>query len=225
MGTQLQDHRNLIEGLPRAEGAATAPSTYSGSGYSLERLAPSELIDLCLARSEEGWKEFLRRYSRLLYATIGRYDLPRQERDEAFLATVSAVYRQLPRLRHREKLVAWLIGISSRRAIDRIRLKRRELRVEEITDTMLRAGRQPIAPRALPDHEVLLQERAQQVREAMDFMPERCRRLFQALFYENPAPEYREIAHREGIAVGNIGPLRARCLTRLRAIFQKSGWL
>ncbi len=191
----------------------------------LEQLSHEELLELCLFRREEAWQEFLRRFSRLIYSVVLRYDLPEEETEEAYQATIVAVFRQLPRLQSPEKLVSWIVGISARQAINRIRAYRRETTVDSFTDELLRDTRSPLPPQRLPDEDILLLERAQQVREGLEALPERCRRLLFSLFFEDPQPEYREIAGREQIAIGNIGPLRARCLEKLRAFFGKRGWL
>jgi RNA polymerase sigma factor (sigma-70 family) len=146
-------------------------------------------------------------------------------RDDAFQATVEAAFRQLHSLQDPEKLVPWLIGIASRQSINQIRRLRRETQVEDVSDELLRNGPAPSVPPGLPDEEVLLMERAQQAREGLEALPERCRRILRSLFFEDPAPEYREIALREGIPLGNIGSLRVRCIERLRRVFTDRGWL
>lgn len=46
-------------------------------------------------------------------------------------------------------------------------------------------------------------------------LPPSCQRLL-ALLVEDPPVPYAEISSRLGIAVGSIGPMRGRCLDRLR---------
>jgi RNA polymerase sigma factor (sigma-70 family) len=191
----------------------------------LARLPQDELLRLCLYHDERAWEEFVRRYSRLIHSVILRYELPVEERKEAYQATIVAAFRQLASLRSPDKLVSWIIGIASRQAINRIRSARREVPVETVTDDHLRDGPAPPPPQPLPDADLLLLERAQNVREALLAIPDRCGRLLRALFFEDPTPEYREIAAREAIPVGNIGSLRARCFEKLRGIMEARGWL
>jgi hypothetical protein len=58
-------------------------------------------------------------------------------------------------------------------------------------------------------------------------MDDRCQALLRLLFFEDPAPDYQEISFRTGLAVGSIGPIRARCLKRLKklytALYQRGG--
>ena len=51
---------------------------------------------------------------------------------------------------------------------------------------------------------------------------ERCRQLLRILM-ASPKPGYQEVSAALGIAVGSIGPLRQRCLRRLRARLEARG--
>src|SRR6185295_7058119 len=54
------------------------------------------------------------------------------------------------------------------------------------------------------------------VGDAMGRIGDRCARLLRALYYDDPAPAYAEIAKRLSMRIGSIGPTRARCLARLK---------
>ena len=75
----------------------------------------------------------------------------------------------------------------------------------------------------LPDRVRVRLEQSHRVQLALARMPERCRSLLHSLFFEEPAPEYAEIAARDGIPIGSIGPTRARCLEKMRQILERSG--
>ena len=53
---------------------------------------------------------------------------------------------------------------------------------------------------------------------AFEELEDPCRRLLTALYLEDPAPSYQEIARRLGRPIGSLGPTRGRCLDRLRRI-------
>ena len=76
----------------------------------------------------------------------------------------------------------------------------------------------------VPDSEVLaedelvrLEEQAT-LRRAVDRLADRCRELVLLLFYADEPLSYGEIAERIGMAEGSIGPVRGRCLERLRRL-------
>jgi len=190
----------------------------------MRHLTQEELIVACLDHREDAWQEFLRRYGDLIYSTILKVGLTPEDQEESFQSTIVALYRHLPRLRDREKLVSWMIGVAWRQAINRIRERTRAGRISG--GPRAAAGAETEIPSSTPGVEEtrLHLERAQWTREALDQMPERCRRLLSLLFYENPPLDYQEIAHREGIPIGSLGPTRARCLQKMKRIFEERGW-
>lgn len=191
-------------------------------------LTQDALVRACLDHRQGAWEEFLERYGNLIYSTILKIGLPESDAEEAFQNSVVAIYRQLPRLRDHAKLLAWIIGISHRQAVNRIRSRSRESLLPEIDDTIISDSR-AVWGDAAPDDEAPADLRArlqgaQQTRETLAALPERCRRLLTMLFLEDPPPDYQEIRRREGIPVGSIGPTRARCLDKARKIFLDRGW-
>lgn len=64
-------------------------------------------------------------------------------------------------------------------------------------------------------------ELAEWIRSGLDRIDERCRKLLIALYLEADEPSYADIAERFGIAEGSVGPIRARCLGRLRKELEK----
>ncbi|MBU2693360.1 MAG: sigma-70 family RNA polymerase sigma factor [Candidatus Eisenbacteria bacterium] len=187
--------------------------------------SPETLIEGCLSHAPGAWQEFLRRYSRLIYATVNRVDLPVIEREDAFQAAIAAIYANLATLRRPAKLVPWIVGITWRQAINSIRKRPPEIRqprADGVFDGELATWPATEPP---PDEVLVSLERAQQTGEALAALSERCRRLIQYFFYEDPQPGYGEIARREGIPIGSLGPTRARCLARMRRYFEERGWL
>ena len=55
------------------------------------------------------------------------------------------------------------------------------------------------------------------MRAAIGALSELDRQLVYAFFYDPTAPSYAEIASRLGVSPETVGPLRTRCLRRLRA--------
>jgi DNA-directed RNA polymerase specialized sigma24 family protein len=56
----------------------------------------------------------------------------------------------------------------------------------------------------------------------MTHLQEPCHSLLQALYYDRSEPSYKEISATLDIAVGSIGPTRARCLDKLRRLMEES---
>ena len=64
-------------------------------------------------------------------------------------------------------------------------------------------------------------EQGAAMRDALQGLDERCRELLELLFIEEPRPDYQQISGLLGIAVGSIGPTRARCLKKLEKKLEK----
>jgi len=184
------------------------------------------LVRDCLGNRPGAWEEFLRRYSNLIFSTIRKVGLPPSDQEEAYQAAVLAIYRQLSSLRDTDRLISWIVVISRRQAINRIRSRRNEVSLDHLSPSELAIAESTLeAADGLPEAETVALERAQQAAETLVRLPERCRRLLRLLFYEDPSIDYTEIARREGIPVGSIGPTRARCIEKARRIFEDQGWV
>ena len=63
-------------------------------------------------------------------------------------------------------------------------------------------------------------EALQWVHQGLVRMDDRCRDLLTTLYFDETAPSYAQVAADFGIPVGSIGPTRARCLEKMRAILE-----
>ena len=184
--------------------------------------ALSKLLEQCLSGDEGAWETLVRRYANLIHATIRRVGLGRDDAEEAFQATTVAIFQQLPGLRNPDTLVSWIIGIAYRQGINVIRRKTRRPSGVALDDGI--GERLEASPEHLPDEDLQRLERHQQVDECLNLLPGRCRELLTELFYGDLPPDYGAISKRLDMPVGSIGPTRARCLTKLRQILERSGW-
>ena len=58
------------------------------------------------------------------------------------------------------------------------------------------------------------------VEQALAGITDRCRELIRLLYLDSQEPSYEEISRRLGRPVASIGPTRARCLEKLRAVLK-----
>ena len=82
---------------------------------------------------------------------------------------------------------------------------------------------EPLDPAANLEDLRLWLEKQQDIREAVQELPPRCRSLIEMLYFKVEPLSYDEISEKLGIPVPSVGPNRARCLEKLRAKLRKRG--
>jgi RNA polymerase sigma factor (sigma-70 family) len=170
-----------------------------------------ELVAACLAGRQFAWDALVARYRTLVYSVIVKSGGATGEEDDVFQAVWLDVYNQLDHLKSRDSLRAWLCTVTRHKCYH-WRLRRH--RLPEGLDETWAASIPDHA--ALPPEEIEALERAQDIRDAVEALPDRCRELVLRLFLDDPPLPYAEIARSLGLAEGSIGALRGRCLDRLK---------
>jgi RNA polymerase sigma factor (sigma-70 family) len=165
------------------------------------------MLAACLAGDERAWTMLVERYSRLVYSIALKSGLGEHDAADVVQNVFTIVLRRLESLQHPDRFTAWLITTTHRESW-RYRKTQRELSFEDGVD--------PIDPDPAAETLVVAWEHASLTHQALQQVGERCRRLLTMLFLREDRPGYEEIAADLGIAVGSIGPIRARCLKSLR---------
>jgi RNA polymerase sigma factor (sigma-70 family) len=172
----------------------------------------AELVAGCARGDARSWRQLVTRYRRLVYGIPRALGLQPADADEVFQHTFSELVRALPRLRDINRLAGWLATVAHRESIRVRRGDRRRLRLEE---SLVNEGLFANAPAGADAAIRRLYER-EQLAGALDALGDPCRRLLLARFADPPLP-YEALAAELGLAIGSLGPTRARCLGRLRA--------
>lgn len=172
------------------------------------------LLDACLAGDQHAWDTLVQRYTRLIYSIALSSGLAEHDSADVVQNVFTIVLRRLESLQHPDRFSAWLIT-TARRESWRVKRNQREETVDGEIDAP--------APDPTADSLVIEWEHAASTYQALEQLDERCRRLVQALFLHDDRPSYDAIAAELGIAVGSIGPIRARCLERLRSNLAEVG--
>lgn len=179
----------------------------------------AELILRCRRGERAAWETLVHRYQRLIYAVARRAGLTAEQAADVFQTVFARLFEHLHRIAQPESVQAWLVTCAKRETLRMLAEGKRWVTVGHSTD-----GEEPdllesvADPSPLPDEwleQVQLQHR---VRLAIEAMDERSRTLVTLLFLQEEPLPYAEIARRLGIGVGSIGPTRARCLDKLRAL-------
>jgi len=171
------------------------------------------LLAWCAEGNEAAWARLVARYEDLVFSVALDCGLNRDEADDVFQQVWLELHRSLGRIHNPQGLPRWLI-VSTRRLCYK-HAARAARRVSSVSEDM-------IDPAALPDEEVERFERRRVLEEALEKIGDACSELLRLLFFHSGKTPYREISKRTGLAVGSIGPIRARCLKRLRKVLEEA---
>jgi RNA polymerase sigma factor (sigma-70 family) len=173
----------------------------------------AQLLTAAESGSQEAWNALVDRYGRLVWSVVRGFRL-----DSATAADVSqTVWLRLVehcgRIRNPDGLASWLATTARNESIRASRRLSRSVPTEfsvEVADEL--------SPSI--DDRILRDEELGQVLGAFDEMSAKCRDLL-GLLCSDPPLEYEEIAEVLDMAIGSIGPTRARCLDRLRKLLER----
>jgi RNA polymerase sigma factor (sigma-70 family) len=178
--------------------------------------SPTALVRACQRGEPGAWDELLERYGRLIWSVALRLGAREEEAEEVFQRVWVAVVEGLGGLRQPARLASWIASTTRHQTYQLYSEHGRQRRLGELAAPA--ADAEPAAGIDLEGELVSLEEEAA-LRDAVELLDGRCRQLLELLFFVQPTPSYEEISHRTGLAVGSIGPIRARCLERLRRAF------
>lgn len=189
-----------------------------------EELTDAELVARCRAGNQAAWNTLVRRFQRLIYTVPRRAGLSDDQAADVFQIVFSRLFEHLDRLDDPSRVQAWLVTTAKRESLRVLELSRRIVDLnpgsgdeDDGSDPLDRfAGNSPLPEELLSD----LQQQ-DRLREAVLQLDERSRQFIELLFLQDEPLPYSEIAARLGIAEGSIGPTRARCLEKLRAVLRK----
>lgn len=170
---------------------------------SSERLSDAEIARQVQAGHTEAWDLFVDRYQRLVYSVALGDGLSAEDAIDVTQSTFMIFLESGMTLRHDESLAPWLMTVARRQAWRLRQHHRRETLRAEVPP----ADEQPPA---------VDWEQVVALHDALQALDQPCRDLLVALFFEPGSPTYTQVARRMGRSVGTIGPMRGRCLARLR---------
>jgi RNA polymerase sigma factor (sigma-70 family) len=186
-------------------------------------MEPSDeaLILACRQGDASAWETLSTRYRGLIYNVGRRVGLDQEQAADVCQNVFTILAQKLDRIEQPAQIRAWLMT-TTRHEAWKLRKRERasgmtvnydEHEIDALTEDAL-----------LPDERLLRLEEQHKVRAGVAELDERCRKLLTLLFYrQDPAP-YAEVAATLGIPEGSIGPLRGRCLRKLRRILDDMGF-
>jgi RNA polymerase sigma factor (sigma-70 family) len=173
--------------------------------------AVADLITRARNGDQRAWNALVDRYAPLVWSICRRNRLCAADAEDVGQVVWMRLVDQLDKVREPAALPGWLATTTRRECARVLRLNQGA----QAARCALDAGLLPDEHGATTEQELLAAERHAALREALADLPASGQRLLAMLTADPPVP-YAEISARLGIAVGSIGPTRARCLARLR---------
>ncbi len=164
------------------------------------------------------WTALVQRFGGLVWSIARAHDLGTADAEDVFQTTWLRLTENLSRLKEPGRVGAWLATTARNESLKVIRLGTRT----SVTDHRSILDRE--SDEGTPEDVVIESEeclaRARRLRKvwsAFRRLPGRCQQLLRMLI-ASPPLSYADIATTLDIAVGSIGPTRARCLQQLRML-------
>jgi len=179
------------------------------------------LVARCRAGDGLAWADLVRRYQSLVYAVAMRAGLDEHGAADVFQIVFSNLLAHLPRLSQPERLHAWIVTTAKRQALLARRVAQRTVSLSG-SDEAPDEGMADDVPDAAPLAEQSLSDLQQSVllRRALEDLDDRCRDLLLMLYSdEDDRLAYDQVSSQLEMPLGSIGPTRARCITKLRRLF------
>lgn len=165
-----------------------------------------DLIQACLRQEQDGWKQLIGQYQRLIYSVARSFCPLPEDTADIFQQVCLELHRNLHQLRNEQTLSAWLITVTRRRAYAVLREQKLQVPIEDFD--------------AVVDARVEMLEKEFEIERALLQLPERCERLLRLLYFDIDEPSYSDIARKMAMPVASVGPTRARCLEKLKRIIE-----
>jgi RNA polymerase sigma factor (sigma-70 family) len=198
--------------LPASTNAAIMPATPSQAPT---RTGDEPVITELAARAAKGdkqaWDALVERYIPLVWSICRSHRLGDADAENVSQNVWLHLAERLDRIRDPAALPGWLATTTRRECLHVLAAARGPLAAEPAID----AETTPEEQARTVEQELLTAERHARLREALQVLPPSDRQVI-FLLAENPRLPYAEISARLGIPVGSIGPIRRRCLDKLR---------
>ncbi len=169
-----------------------------------------------LAGDSAAWCELVRLYSGLVFTVARRVGLSDFDAEDCAQHTWMALFRRRRAIKDPVGLPAWLIRTTHRQAVHTLRRLSRHTALET---TGAEGG-----CAELPDAAVQQLEHRVMLEVAIRRLDARCRKLLVELFLSDRPRSYLDVARSLRIKPNSLGPLRSRCLGKLKRLLKKMGY-
>lgn len=175
--------------------------------------ATADLVHAASLGDEQAWNAIVDRFAALIWHVARGYRLSQADAADVSQTTWLRLAEHIGTLRDPDSLGSWLATTASRECLGLLRRSR----VQRWVDDEQVFELPDVSPGAEVDHALVAREELSNLWQGFVKLSERCQLLLRLLFAE-PAVPYEQISSLTSLPVGSIGPTRARCLAKLRAL-------
>lgn len=169
----------------------------------------SELVAAAGDGDAHAWRALVDRYADVVWSVARAHALSDADAADVTQATWLSLTRHVRRLRDPDRLAGWLATTARRESLRLLRTRDREVPLDQIPSVV-------DGPETLALHD----EGHAALWRALHAMPVRCRTLL-CLLADSPGISYADAAKALGIRASSVGPIRGRCLARLRRTLER----
>ncbi|MFJ8944429.1 RNA polymerase sigma factor [Streptomyces sp. NPDC102395] len=194
-------------------------------GGAVDRSDVGVLVRSAVDGDTAAWKGLVEGLSPLVWSVVRAHRLSEADAHEVYQTVWFRFAQHLGRIREPDKAGSWLASTARNECLKVIKGLRR-LTPTDDPQLLDRVSEDRTPEQSVLDSEEAA-ERSERVRhlwQEFEALGERCRQLLRVLI-SSPPPSYQEVSAALGIAVGSIGPMRQRCLRRLRSRLDARGAL
>jgi RNA polymerase sigma factor (sigma-70 family) len=159
------------------------------------------------------WQKLVHKYAALVYSVAKRTGLSDADAEDCSQQTWLTLYRKRNSIKDPKAIPSWLIKTTHRHAV---KLAQQLNRLSTLEQSDVYSSTDPI-----PIDEIVLLEQQVLIQDGLRELEPRCRKLLTELYFSDPPKSYKEISRIMGVNQNNIGPMRSRCLEKLKKMLKK----
>ncbi len=183
----------------------------------MDRTEVGALVRSAVDGDPAAWKALVEGLSPLVWAVVRTHQLSDADAHEVYQTVWFRFAQHAGRIRETDRAGVWLASTARHECL---KVLKRLKRLAPTDDLQLldsaSEDRRPEQSFLNSEEAADETERIRQLWQEFEGLGEHCKRLLRVLM-ASPQPSYQEVSAALGISIGSIGPLRQRCLRRLRA--------
>lgn len=196
-----------------SEGPVPPPAKAAHALDTQQQTADLELIRRVAHRDQAAFDALYDRYAGLVFSLAFRILGSRPDAEEVVLDVFAQAWRLAERYdAGKSRVDSWLLMMTRSRALDRLRQRQRDARVDEASESLAAEALNAAVPG--PEDDILVAERRRAVVEALGELPEAQRRALELAYYKGLSQT--EIAEATGEALGTVKTRMRLGLGKLR---------